>query len=105
MSSSKEKKEIAIPAYFFRTQLGAILNAVALDRKFIVTHRGKPAGIFLNLSTYTKETGRTKSIQETLEILSEECDPDFQQSLRKAKKEMLNGKYFSLQEVRKKLRE
>lgn len=100
----QKKQEVMVPAYYFRTQLGVILEAVSLDRKFIVTHRGKPTGIFLNLRTYLAETGKRLDVEDDLETLTEEMDPVFQRSLERAKKEMLSGKYLSLDQVKKKLR-
>ncbi len=63
-----------------------------LDR-FIVTKRGKPVAVMLSVDDY-------EGLLETLEILS---DKDTVRRIKKAKKEISEGKTISLQKLKERI--
>lgn len=81
-----------IPAYVARTQLGSILKALASKRtRFVITKSGKPVACLIPPTD--------------LDDILEELDPEFQKSLKLARKEYQAGKTITLHDyMKKKLR-
>jgi len=81
-----------IPAYVARTQLGSILKALQAKRtRFIITKGGKPVACLISPTD--------------LDDILEELDPEFQKSLKLARKEYQAGKTITLRDyMKKKLR-
>ena len=76
------------------SDLPAVIKGIdnKLDR-YIVTKRGKPVAVIMNPDDYD-------GLLETIEILS---DKEAVKGIRKAKKEIKEGKTISLEALRKKL--
>ncbi len=77
-----------------RPDLPAVIRGLdsKLDR-YIVTKRGKPVAVIMNPDDYD-------GLLETIEILS---DKEAVKRIRKAKKEVKEGKTISLEALRKKI--
>lgn len=77
-----------IPAYIARTQLGSLLKLAAEKKaRFVITKSGKPTAVLLSIADF--------------DDILEELDPEFQNSLRAAAKDIGAGKGITLQEYLK----
>ena len=85
------KKKISpthIPASIARTQLGAILDQVHMERsRFLITRGGKPAAILLSVDDF--------------EDMLEEMDPEFRETMAGAASEHAAGQSLSLSDYLK----
>ncbi len=79
---------ITVPAYIARTQLGSLLKRVAEKKaRFVITKSGKPTAVLMGATD--------------LDDILEELDPEFQRSLKLARKEYRAGKAITLREYLK----
>jgi len=78
-----------------RPKLADVLDAVhdRLDR-YIITKRGRPEAVMMSIEDY-------ESILETLDIVS---DKSLMRRIKKAERDLKQGKGISLERVRKELR-
>lgn len=100
----------AITAYTLRTQLGRILRQLRQNERFVVLRRNLPVGVFLSVQDYVREhPDHYEGVEDFMDTLLEETDPEFQRSLRQGAREIKRGHYLSHAEMkmalaRKKLR-
>lgn len=74
-----------IPAYIFRSQLGSLLRQTAEKKaRFVITKSGKPTAVLLSISDF--------------DDMLEQLDPEFQESLQIAAKEIRAGKGITLRQ-------
>ena len=100
------KKEIlkmtkVIPAHRFRTQLGTILEALKGHQRYIVTKSGTPTAILLSLEDYIHESDDYEDLEDFLDTLMEQNDPEFQKSLRRSHEGFKRGEGYTHKELKK----
>jgi len=82
---SKAAMPITIPAAIARTQLGSLLKQIARGKaRFVITKSGRPAAVLLGIQDF--------------DDIVEELDPEFQKSLKAARREYQADKAVALKE-------
>jgi len=80
----------AVPAYIARTQFGELMQrAVRNHDRFLIKKAGKPMVVIMGIEDY----------EELMEILAEETDADFQESLRESEEDYKLGRFSTLDEI------
>ena len=82
-----------IPALKLRRKLGEVLEKVAREReRFVIEKAGIPLAVLLEIHEY-------ENLLDTLEILAEQADPEFQKQLKEGWEEYKAGKARPLEDV------
>jgi prevent-host-death family protein len=91
----------AVTAYTLKTQLGRILRQLRDNERFVVLRRNLPVGVLLSIEDYVKEhPDQYEDVEDFMDTLLEETDPEFQRSLRKGAREIKRGHYLSHTELK-----
>jgi PHD/YefM family antitoxin component YafN of YafNO toxin-antitoxin module len=86
----------AITAYTLKTQLGRVLRELRENQRFVVLRRNIPVGVLLSVSDFVRQhPDRYEDVEDFLDTLLEEADPEFQRSLRQGAREMKKGRYLT----------
>ena len=86
----------AITAYTLRTQLGRILRQLRENQQFLVLRRNIPVGVLLSVEDFIQQhPDRYKNVEDLLDTLLEETDPEFQRSLQQGFREIQKGRYLT----------
>lgn len=90
-----------VTAYTAKTQLGRILRELRENDRFVILRRNLPVGILLSIQDYVKEhSDQFRDVEDFIDTLLEEGDPQFQRSLKKAARETRQGRYLSHTELK-----
>ncbi len=91
----------AVTAYTLKTQLGRILRELQENERFVVLRRNRPIGVFLSIQDYVREhPDQYEDVQDFVDTMLEETDPEFQRSLQKGATEARRGHYLTHQELK-----
>ena len=86
----------AITAYTLKTQLGRVLRELRENQRFVVLRRNMPVGVLLSVSDFVRQhPDRYEDVEDFLDTLLEEADPEFQRSLRQRAREVKKGSYLT----------
>jgi len=86
----------AVTAYGLKSRLGQILRALDENERFVILRRNRPVGILLSIQEYVKEhPSEYADVQDFIDTLLEESDPEFQRSLKREAQEVRRGHYLS----------
>ena len=87
----------ATTAHNLKRQLGRILRELRESgEEFVVFRRNVPVGVLISLKEYVKaHADEYEDVQDFLDTLVEESDPEFQMSVRRAAGEIRRGRYLS----------
>jgi PHD/YefM family antitoxin component YafN of YafNO toxin-antitoxin module len=86
----------AVAAYKLRTQMGQILRALGENERFVILRRNRPVGVLLSIHEYIREhPDQYKDVEDFIDTLLEESDPEFQRSLKRGAQEIRRGHYLS----------
>lgn len=86
----------AITAYTLKTQLGRILRQLRENERFVVLRRNMPVGVLLSVQDFVqRHPDRYEDVQDFLDTLVEEADPEFQRSLRQGARDIKKGRYLT----------
>lgn len=92
-----------IPAHMFRTHLGAVLEQVRNNRRFLLTRRGVPVGVLVSIEDYVKGNPEFEDVADFLDTLVEESDSEFQKSLRRGYEAIKTGEFYTLRDLKRML--
>ena len=82
-----------ITALDVRQHLGEILSRVANRRdRFLIKKAGIPTAILLSIQDY-------ENLEDLVETALEQLDPDYQKSLKRARKDIEAGRYIRSEEM------
>lgn len=82
-----------ISALEVRQHLGEILSRVANQRdRFLIKKAGIPTAILLSIQDY-------EDLEDLVETALEQLDPDYQKSLKRARKDIEAGRYIRSEKV------
>ncbi len=91
----------AITAYTLKTQLGRILRELRENERFVVLRRNLPVGILMSIQDYVKEhPDQYEDVEDFMDTLLEEGDPEFQRSLKTGAREIKRGRYLTHTELK-----
>jgi hypothetical protein len=91
----------AVTAYTLKTQLGRILRELRENERFVVLRRNLPVGILLSIHDYVKEhPDQFEDVQDFVDTLLEEGEPEFQKSLKRGGREIKRGRYLTHTELK-----
>lgn len=91
----------AVTAYTLKTRLGSILRELRQNERFVVFRRNMPVGILVSIQDYVKEhPEQYEDVEDFVDTLLEETDPEFQRSLKKGAGEIKRGRYLSHTELK-----
>ena len=91
----------AITAYALKTQLGRVLRDLQGNERFVVLRRNIPVGVLLSVKDFVKEhADQYEDVEDFLDTLLEESDPEFQRSLKQGSREVKRGRYLSHTELK-----
>jgi PHD/YefM family antitoxin component YafN of YafNO toxin-antitoxin module len=91
----------AVTAYRLKTQLGRILRELRENERFVVLRRNLPVGVLVSIQEYVKEhPDQYEDVEDFMDTLLEESDPQFQRSLKTAAGEIKRGRYLSHTELK-----
>ena len=97
MKKPKHAMPQEITALTLRQHLGEILDRVTHKReRFLIKRSGVPAAILLSLSDY-------EDLEDLVDTWYEQQDETFQQSLLKARQEIVTGKVATLDDLQRDL--
>ncbi len=86
----------AVTAYQLKTQMGWILRALGEDERFVILRRNRPVGVLVSIQEYVKEhPDQYKDVEDFMDTLLEESDPEFQRSLKTAARDVRRGRYLT----------
>lgn len=95
------KKTETIPAHIFRIHLGAVLEEVENNRRFLLTRRGVPVGVLLSIEDYVKGNPEFEDVADFLDTLVEEGDSQFQKTLRRGYETIKRGEFYTLRDLKR----
>jgi prevent-host-death family protein len=82
-----------ISALDVRQHLGEILSQVANQRdRFVIKKAGIPTAILLSIQDY-------EDLEDLVETALEQLDPEYQKSLKRARKDIEAGRYLRSEEM------
>jgi prevent-host-death family protein len=82
-----------ISALEVRQHLGEILSQVANQRdRFVIKKAGIPTAILLSIQDY-------EDLEDLVETALEQLDPEYQKSLKRARKDIEAGRYLRSEEM------
>jgi prevent-host-death family protein len=82
-----------VSALEVRQHLGEILSQVANQRdRFVIKKAGIPTAILLSIQDY-------EDLEDLAETALEQLDPEYQKSLKRARKDIEAGRYLRREEV------
>lgn len=91
----------AVAAYTLKTQLGRILRELRENERFVVLRRNLPVGVLVSIEDYVKEhPDQYEDVEDFMDTLLEEEDPEFQRSLKEGARETKRGRYLSHTELK-----
>jgi len=91
----------AVTAYTLKARLGSILRELRQNQRFVVFRRNIPVGVLVSIQDYVKDhPDQYEDVQDFVDTLLEEADPDFQQSLKKAARDAKQGRYLTHTELK-----
>ena len=91
----------AVTAYTLKTQLGRILKELGENQRFVVLRRNLPVGVLISIQDYVKEDpDQYEDVEDFMDTLLEESDPELQRSLKKGTREIKRGRYLSHTELK-----
>jgi prevent-host-death family protein len=86
-----------ISALEVRQHLGEILSQVANRRdRFVIKKAGIPTAILMSIQDY-------EDLEDLVETALEQLDPEYQKSLKRARKDIEAGRYLRSEEMRQDL--
>lgn len=86
----------AITAYTLKTQLGSILRDLRENKQFVVLRRNIPVGVLLSVQDFVQQhPDRYEDVEDFIDTLLEEADPEFQRSLKQGSRETKKGLYLT----------
>lgn len=90
-----------VSAYGLKMQLGRILRELRENERVVVLRRNRPVGVLLSIQEYVKEhADQYQDVEDFIDTLLEERDPEFQRSLRSAARQVKQGRYLSHAELK-----
>lgn len=91
----------AVTAYTLKTQLGRILRELKGNERFLVLRRNLPVGILMSVEDYVREhPDQYEDVEDFIDTLLEEGDPEFQRSLQESAREIKQGRYLTHTELK-----
>lgn len=91
----------AVTAYTLKTQLGRILRELKGNERFLVLRRNLPVGILMSVEDYVREhPDQYEDVEDFIDTLLEEGDPEFQRSLQESAREIKRGRYLTHTELK-----
>lgn len=91
----------AVTAYTLKTQLGRILRELKGNERFLVLRRNLPVGILMSVEDYVREhPDQYEDVEDFIDTLLEEGDPEFQRSLKESAREIKRGRYLTHTELK-----
>jgi len=91
----------AVTAYTLKTQLGRILRELRENERFVVLRRNLPVGVLISVQDYVKEhPDQYEDVEDFVDALLEEADPEFQRSLKKGARQIKQGRYLTHTELK-----
>ena len=94
----------AVTAYTLKTQLGRILRELSANERFLVLRRNLPVGILMSIEDYVGEhPDEYQDVQDFIDTMLEEQDPEFQKSLKDSMRDVKRGRYLTLPELKARL--
>jgi PHD/YefM family antitoxin component YafN of YafNO toxin-antitoxin module len=86
----------AVTANKLKTQMGRILRALGDNERFVILRRNRPVGVLLSVHQYVKDhPDQYEDVEDFIDTLLEESDPEFQRSLKRGAREARRGHYLS----------
>jgi prevent-host-death family protein len=86
----------AVTANILKTQMGRVLRAVGEGERFVILRRNRPVGVLLSVQQYVKDhPDQHEDVEDFIDTLLEESDPEFQKSLKSGARQIRRGKYLS----------
>lgn len=94
-----------VTAHNLKTGMGSILRQLRDSERFVILRRNSPVGILLSIQDYVKEhPDEYYDVQDFMDTLMEQMDPDFQASLRRSARDIKRGHYLTHTELKLALR-
>ncbi len=93
-------KTETIPAAMFRTHLGAVLEEIRNNRRFLLTRRGVPVAVLVSMEDYVQGNPEFEDVADFLDTLIEESDSEFQRSLKRGYEAMKKGEFYTLRDLK-----
>lgn len=91
----------AVTANKLKTQMGQILRALGENERFVILRRNRPVGVLLSVQQYVKDHPEEyEDIEDFIDTLVEESDPEFQHSLENGARQIRRGRYLSHTELK-----
>ena len=91
----------AITAYTLKTQLGRILRELRDNERFVVLRRNIPVGVLLSVQDFVEQQpDQYEDVEDFLDTLLEESDPEFQRSLKRGAREIKRGRFLTHSELK-----
>ena len=86
----------AITAYTLKTQLGSILRDLRENKQFVVLRRNIPVGVLLSVQDFVQQhPDQYEDVEDFIDTLLEETDPEFQRSLKQGGRDIKKGRYLT----------
>ena len=91
----------AITAYTLKTQLGRVLRDLRGNERFVVLRRNIPVGVLLSVQDFVEQhPDQYEDVEDFLDTLLEESDPEFQRSLKQGAQQVKRGRYLTHTELK-----
>jgi len=86
----------AITAHGLKTRMGSVLRALRDNERFVVVRRNAPVGVLLSVKDFVAQhPDRYEDVEDFLDSLLEEADPEFQRSLKRGSLDLRKGRYLT----------
>jgi len=91
----------AVAAQTLKSQLGRILQELRQNERFVVFRRNLPVGVLVSIEDYVRDhPDQYEDVEDFVDTLLEEGDPEFQRSLQEGAREIKRGRYLSHTELK-----
>jgi prevent-host-death family protein len=91
----------AITAHTLKTQLGRVLREVRENERFVVLRRNLPVAVVQSVQDYVKDhSDEYEDVQDFIDTMMEEADPEFQGSLKRSARQVKRGDYLTHSELK-----
>lgn len=85
-----------ITSHALKTQLDRILREPRGAKRFVILRRNLRIAVLISIRDYVKEhPDQYEDVDDFMNTLLEEGDPEFQRSLRRGAREIKQGRYLS----------
>jgi prevent-host-death family protein len=90
-----------VTTHTLKAHFSRILRELRENDRFVILRRNLPVGVLVSIWDYVREhRDQFDDVQDFIDTVLEESDPEFQRSLKRASRETKRGRYLTHTQVK-----